>query len=92
MAASGLLVFIAGMAGAALIVIGFIEGEGAVQLPGFEFKLWVTYGLGSVAGALAMLPVLALYKLRDHDVQLMARANAGEITREEAEAGFKYKF
>jgi probable glucitol transport protein GutA len=82
----------AALAGAALVIIGFIEGEGAVQLPGFEFKLWLLYGLGPVAGALIMLPVLAFYKLRDHDVQLMARVNAGEMTREEAEAAFSGKF
>jgi hypothetical protein len=80
------------MAGLALVIIGFIEGEGAAQLSGFEFKLWIVYGLGPVVGALVMLPVLARYKLRDHDVQLMARVNAGEISREEAEASFKYKF
>jgi hypothetical protein len=38
-----------------------------------------------------MLPVLAFYKLRDHDVQLMARVNAGEMTRAEAEAAFRGK-
>jgi probable glucitol transport protein GutA len=82
----------AGMAGVALMVAGFVEGEGAVQLPGFEFKLWIAYGLIPVLGSLAMLLVLSRYKLRDHDVQLMARVNAGEITREEAEASFMYKF
>ena len=30
--------------------------------------------------------IYLFYKLRDKDVQVMARYNAGEITREEAEA------
>ena len=32
------------------------------------------------------LLILRLYKLNDHDVQLMSKCNNGEITREEAEA------
>lgn len=32
------------------------------------------------------LLMLRLYKLNDHDVQLMAKCNNGEISREEAES------
>ncbi|MFP3156177.1 hypothetical protein LQZ18_17475 [Lachnospiraceae bacterium ZAX-1] len=41
---------------------------------------------------LVSLPIFFQYKLRDTDVQLMAKANAGEITRKEAEDGFQHIF
>jgi len=69
----------------ALVFIGFIEGEGAIQLPGFNDKLWAVYILIPTFGALASIPVFSQYKLRDKTVQIMARCNAGEITREEAD-------
>ncbi|HIU98908.1 MAG TPA: hypothetical protein IAC73_03590, partial [Candidatus Limadaptatus stercoripullorum] len=35
--------------------------------------------------------ILQFYKLKDKDVALMMRCNAGEISREEAEAGITCK-
>lgn len=67
-------------------LIGFVEGEGAVQAAGFADKLWFVYALVPVLGAAISLIVLRMYKLRDKDVQIMAKCNAGELTREEAEA------
>lgn len=70
----------------ALALIGFVEGEGAVQAVGFADRLWAVYSLVPVFGAALSLIVLRLYKLRDKDVQIMAKCNAGEISREQAEA------
>jgi glycoside/pentoside/hexuronide:cation symporter, GPH family len=69
---------------ACLAFIGFVEGEGAVQVAGFADKLfavtiWVP-AVGLTIGAV----ILSFYKLRDKDVQIMAKCNAGEISREEA--------
>ena len=70
----------------ALTLIGFKEGEGVIQAAGFADKLWTFSCLGSIIGGICTLLVLRLYKLNDHDVQLMSKCNNGEITREEAEA------
>jgi Na+/melibiose symporter-like transporter len=80
------------LAALTLAAIGFIEGEGAVQLAGFEQKIWVLYSILPIIGAALMVPILLGYNLRDHDVQLMAKANSGEINHEAAEAGFSRKF
>ncbi len=70
----------------ALAVIGFVSGEGAVQAAGFDQKFWLVYMLVPAIGSLLSLPVLRLYKLRDKDVQVMAKCNAGELPRAEADA------
>ena len=70
----------------ALTLIGFREGEGVVQAAGFADKLWTFSCLGGIIGGICTLLILRLYKLNDHDVQLMAKCNNGEISREEAEA------
>lgn len=69
----------------ALVAIGFIEGEGAAQLTGFDHKLWIASCILPIIGLAIQLVLLSFYKLNDHDVQLMARYNTGEISREEAE-------
>ena len=76
----------------ALSTIGFIEGEGAIQLPGFTDKLFFIYMLFPAIGNLIALPLLGQYKLRDKDVQVMAQYNSGTISREEADTllGGKY--
>ncbi len=48
--------------------------------------LWVTYILVPSIGLMITSGIYLLYKLRDNEVQVMARCNAGEITREEAES------
>ena len=42
------------------------------------------YSLFPIIGAVLALPLLGMFKLRDNYVQVMAQANQGEITREEA--------
>ncbi|GHT63062.1 sodium:galactoside symporter [Spirochaetia bacterium] len=69
----------------ALSVIGFIEGEGAVQAAGFADKLFFVYMLFPAIGSLIALPLLSRYKLTDKKVGIMIKANNGEITRGEAE-------
>ncbi|MDR3336198.1 MAG: glycoside-pentoside-hexuronide (GPH):cation symporter [Treponema sp.] len=80
------------LAALTLAAIGFIEGEGAAQLSGFEDKIWLLYNIFPLVGTVLTILVLLGYKLRDHDVELMAKANTGEISRQEAEAGFRHKF
>ncbi len=47
--------------------------------------LWVTYILVPSIGLVITSFIYLFYRLRDKDVQIMAKYNAGEITREEAE-------
>ena len=75
-----------------LAMMGFVSGEGAVQAEGFVDKLWTASFVLPTIGIILSLVILAFYKLNDHDVQLMAKCNSGEITREEAEANMKNKY
>ena len=68
-----------------LTFIGFIEGEGAAQLPEFASRLWLGQNMIPIIGCVLGLVLLLKYKLRDQYVQVMTRCNAGEISREEAE-------
>jgi Na+/melibiose symporter-like transporter len=76
----------AALAALSLAFIGFVSGEGAAQLDGFPDKLWFIYKVLPTIGNLIALPLLYQYKLRDKDVQVMARYNSGQATREEADA------
>jgi len=72
---------------------GFIEGtEVATQPDSAISAIWWCLTLVPAFGSILGLIGFSFYKLRDHDVQLMAKANAGEITKEEAESNFKHKF
>lgn len=75
-----------------LAMIGFVEGEGAVQAVGFADVLWNTSIIVPAIGAVLALVLLSRYKLNDHDVVLMAKCNAGEISRDEAEAQMSRKY
>jgi probable glucitol transport protein GutA len=68
-----------------LAAAGYIEGEGAVQLPTFADRFWMLYTLVPAAGALVSLPILTKYKLRDENVRIMTKANNKEITHDQAE-------
>ncbi|MDR2378051.1 MAG: MFS transporter, partial [Bifidobacteriaceae bacterium] len=76
----------------ALGAAGFVSGEGAPQTADTIAWIWRLYTVIPVIAGVAAFVVLAWgYKLRDRDVVLMMRANAGEITRAEAEAGLSAK-
>jgi len=83
---------VASVSSVVLAMIGFVEGEGAVQAAGFADKLWYTSIICPIVGVVIALIILRFYKLNDHDVQLMAKCNAGEITREEAESQMINKY
>lgn len=76
----------------ALGMLGFISGENAVQAPDFAGKLWTASCILPTVGIALALVILRFYKLNDHDVELMAKCNSGEITREEAEAQMRNKY
>ena len=75
-----------------LALIGFVEGENAVQAEGFAETLWNASLLLPAIGMVITLVILHFYKLNDHDVELMTKYNTGEITREEAEAQMIRKY
>ena len=54
--------------------------------------MWLIYALIPLIGTLLGVLVMGLYKLRDQDVALMAKCNAGEITREECEVHLSKKY
>ncbi len=64
----------------ALTQAGFAQSPAALQ------GLWITYALIPVLGQLISLFLLSRYRLSDKAVQIMARCNTGEISKEEAEA------
>ena len=76
-----------------LAKVGFVEGEGAVQPAGVADGVWGLFCLLPAAGfALALVILLAFYKLRSCDVQTMSRYNNGEISKAEAEALLAEKY
>ncbi|MBQ6125785.1 MAG: MFS transporter, partial [Erysipelotrichaceae bacterium] len=54
--------------------------------------LWIVYMLIPAIGTILSIAVMFFYKLDDKDVQIMAKCNAGEITREECEAQLSRKY
>ena len=69
-----------------------LEALGIQQTPQALQGLWIVYALIPTIG-LAIAGIFYLfYKLNDKDVQIMAKCNAGEITREEAESLLSRKY
>ena len=62
------------------------------QSPGALNGLWIVYALVPVIGMIISTFFYLGYKLNDKDVQIMAKCNSGEITREEAEALLSRKY
>ena len=54
--------------------------------------LWIVYALVPVIGMIVSTFFYLGYKLNDKDVQIMAKCNSGEITRQEAEALLSRKY
>ena len=62
------------------------------QSPAALSGLWIVYALVPVIGMLISTFFYLGYKLNDKDVQIMAKCNSGEITRQEAEAQLSRKY
>ena len=69
-----------------------IAAAGVVQPQQAMDTMWVIFSLIPVIGMLLGILVMVIYKLKDRDVALMAKCNAGEITREECEAQLSRKY
>lgn len=76
-----------------LSAVGFVEGENAIQPAGVADGVWALFCLLPAVGFAIALAILLLgYKLRTPDVQVMARYNNGELSKEEAEAVLAVKY
>ncbi len=76
-----------------LAFVGFVEGENVVQPEGVADKVWGLFHLLPAVGfALAIIILLAFYKLRTKDVKIMVQYNNGEIDRNVAEALLSEKY
>lgn len=71
---------------------GFVAGENAVQPQSVLSGIWLCYALLPSLGIVLALIVLRFYKLRDKEVQIMARYNNGEITKEDADGQLVEKY
>jgi len=77
-----------------------VEAESFEQLAAMNIQqspmalsgLWIVYALVPVIGMTLSTVFYLFYKLNDKDVQIMAKCNSGEITREEAEKQLSRKY
>lgn len=69
-----------------------LEALGIQQSAAGLNGLWFVYAMVPVIGMIISTFFYLGYKLNDKDVQVMAKCNAGEITREEAEAQLSRKY
>ena len=69
-----------------------LASMGIQQSPEALNGLWIVYALVPVIGMIISTFFYLGYKLNDKDVQIMASCNAGQITREEAEAQLSRKY
>ncbi len=69
-----------------------LEALGVQQSPQAIQGLWIVYALIPTIGLLAAGVFYLFYKLNDKDVQIMAKCNSGEITREEAQRRLSRKY
>ena len=93
--ASSLALFMLGMAGWNEITatdFADIAAQGVAQPESALSMLWILYALIPAIGTILGVLVMFLYRLKDPDVALMAKCNAGEITREECEAQLSRKY
>ena len=69
-----------------------LESLGIQQSAAALNGLWIVYALVPVIGMVISTFFYLGYKLNDRDVQIMAKCNAGEITRQEAEKLLSRKY
>lgn len=73
--------------------IGFIEGQGVIQSQSVIDSLFFMYCISGVFSSVpAFILWLVMFKLKDKDVDIMAKCNNGELGREEAEAALSRKY
>lgn len=76
-----------------LAMVGFVEGENAIQPAGVADGVWALFCLLPAVGfVIALVILLAFYKLRTKEVQVMSLYNNGELTKDEAEAVLSEKY
>ena len=75
-----------------LLNMGMAIGQAGYQTPQAIHGMWVVYALIPGIGFLLSTLILLLYKLKDRDAELMAKCNAGQISREECEAQLSGKY
>lgn len=76
-----------------LAAVGFVEGENVIQPAGVADGVWALFCLLPAVGfTIALVILLAFYKLRSNEVQTMSLYNNGEISKGEAEAVLKEKY
>lgn len=75
-----------------LLQMGMSVGQAGYQTPTAIHGMWVVYALIPGIGFLLSALVLFFYRLKDKDAELMAKCNAGEISREECEAQLSRKY
>lgn len=66
-----------------------LAAQGVTQPDSAINGLWIACILVPAIGNLIAVIILQFYRLKDSDVKLMMRCNAGEISREEALSGIK---
>jgi probable glucitol transport protein GutA len=79
----------------AMLIIGafgFVAGEGAVQTEAAKQGIWLCMTVFPAFGLVIGLLLLRNYKLRDKDVQVMAKYNNGLISKEEADEQLAAKY
>lgn len=81
--------FASGITGIVLTIINYdVEAITSSTVDG----IWKANFIVPIIGQVVAIGFLFAYKLRDKDVQIMSDANAGKITKEEAEARLSQKY
>lgn len=69
-----------------------LAAQNVAQNAGAIDALWFISTMFPAIGALIGAGIVVFYRLNDHDAELMAKCNAGEITRAECEALLSHKY
>ena len=69
-----------------------LAAQGVTQPQSAVSALWSCYTLVPAIGCLIFAGLMLLYTLKDRDAELMAKCNAGQISREECEAQLSRKY
>lgn len=69
-----------------------VAAQGIQQPESALNMLWIVYTLIPAIGTILGVLVMFLYRIKDKDIELITKCNAGEITREECEAQLSRKY